>query len=85
MTVMSSASTSVSRITSTSAPAASATAASPSPLGGGGATSCARRWSVQSPARVTSVGTSGSGTIDPTSWPSPVNSKAVTYRSTPSL
>ena len=86
MTVMSSASTCVSRMTSTSADALAAVAASSSPpLSGGGATSCARRWRVQSPALVTSVGTSGRGTIDPTSSPSPENSKAVTYRSTPPL
>ena len=44
----------------------------------GGATSWVRRCSVQSPPRSTSVGTSGSGTIEPTSSPSPVNSNDVT-------
>ena len=43
-----------------------------------GATSWARRCSVQSPPRSTLVGTSGSGTIEPTSSPSPVNSNDVT-------
>ena len=44
----------------------------------GGATSRASRCNVQSPPRSTDVGTSGSGTIDPTDSPSPVNSNAVT-------
>ena len=47
-------------------------------FGDGGATSSARRCSVQSPPRSTDVGTSGSGTIDPTDSPSPVNSNDVT-------
>ena len=43
-----------------------------------GATSWARRWSVQSPPRTTSVGMSGSGMIEPTDSPVPVNSNDVT-------
>ena len=43
----------------------------------GGATSRSSRCSVQSPPRSTSVGTPGSGTIEPTDSPSPpVNSNA---------
>ena len=76
---MSRASIFVSRITS--ARRAASAAAAPEALDAsadGGATSCARRCSVQSPPRTTSVGTSGSGTIEPTSSPSPVNSNDVT-------
>ena len=50
----------------------------------GGATSRSSRCSVQSPPRSTFDGTSGNGTIEPTSLPSPLNSNDVTYRSTPS-
>ena len=68
----------VSRMMSTpSADASALKSASPSDSGTG-VTSWTRRWRVQSPAWVTSVGTSGSGTIEPTSSPSPVNSNAVT-------
>jgi hypothetical protein len=65
---------------STSAPPASAAgaASSASSPSIGGATSWARRCRVQSPPRTTSVGTSGSGVIAPTSAPSPVNVNAVT-------
>ena len=74
---MSRASICVSRMISTSADSAAAVA-SVATAAAGGATSWAKRWRVQSPPRSTLVGTSGSGTIDPTASPSPVNSNDVT-------
>ena len=76
-TVMSRASICVSRMISTSAASAAAAAASAASAAGG-ATSCGQALEVQSPPRSTLVGTSGSGMIDPTASPSPVNSNDVT-------
>jgi hypothetical protein len=76
---MSRASICVSRRTSALAsPAPPVAASSAVKARAGGATSWASRCRVQSPPRTTSVGMSGRGTIDPTSSPSPVNSKEVT-------
>ena len=77
-TVMSRASICVSRMISTSADAAVAVRGDVGGRSSAGATSWARRCSVQSPPRSTLVGTSGSGTIEPTDSPSPVNSNDVT-------
>ena len=63
--------------TSTLAPAARGAAAWSSANRTGGATSCWRRWSVQSPPRSTFDGSAGSGMIDPNDVWSLENSKLV--------
>jgi hypothetical protein len=75
--VMSSASICVSRITLAPAASAESALASGTELAGG-ATSRVSRCRVQSPPRSTLVGMSGSGMMEPTSSPSPVNSNDVT-------
>jgi hypothetical protein len=66
---MSSESTVVSRMTSALSEVAESAKVPDSATGGW--TSKRRRWSVQSPAFATSVGTPGSGTIDPNAPPDP--------------
>ena len=75
---MSSASTCVCCSTSAVPAALSASAEAAKRSGAGGAISRSRRCSVQSPPRSTLVGMPGSGTIEPTASPVPLNSKLVT-------
>ena len=75
---MSSASTWVCWITSASLARAADPALASALWGMGGWISRSSRCRVQSPARSTLVGIPGSGTIDPTDSPVPLNSKLVT-------
>ena len=75
---MSSASIFVSSITCALSAAFAPLAAKLAFSGIGGATSRTSRCNVQSPPRSTASGTAGSGTIEPTSLPAPVNANDVT-------
>ena len=75
---MSSASISVFRITFARSSAAPAAVDASANASGCGCVSCTNRWSVQSPPRITLVGTPGSGMIDPNSPSPPANSNDVT-------
>jgi hypothetical protein len=75
---MSSASISVFRMTVARSSAAPAPVAASANVSGCGWVSCTSRWSVQSPPRITLVGTPGRGMIDPNSPLPPANSNDVT-------
>ena len=75
---MSSASISVFRITFARSSRRAGAAAASANASGCGCVSCTRRCSVQSPPRITFVGTPGSGMIEPNSPSPPANSNDVT-------